>query len=133
MPIIPKIKFVSNKKEMETLGLGWKQINEGLSCRRDGCYLIGSDSIYVLNYLDPWEKLLALLHEIGHAITFRIPFYAIRDTINWFLDMKYNNSLLFTPLSEYLDIYSKWRYNCGRFPWIFGIKEWPEEDEINDV
>jgi len=130
MRLLPRIVFVNgDEKGKEYLQLGWKETSDGeWKVRKDGVYEVSNDTVYVWTQIDSGPKLRALVHELIHAFSFRLPFYLIRELINWMND----NWFTRTPVgtwTEYKNVYYVWRDNYGRFPWIFGIAKWPEKEK----
>ena len=128
--ILPEIIFIDDDDpRQEQLNLGWS-VNGSMMVHKDGTYDVNEDVIYIYNQLTPVRKLKTIFHELGHAMAFRVPFHDIREIFNWFLDTKYNHSLLYTPLSDYIEIFGPWRVYYGRFPWLFGFVSYPKMDVV---
>lgn len=87
----------------------------------DGRYYIEQDSVAVLSSLQPYKKLKFLMHEVCHALIWRVPFHCVRENFDWFWDCVYVRRRI--DRDDYIGFLKLYRNLYGRFSWLFGFNK----------
>jgi len=120
--LLPEIVVLETKDDRnKEFALGRRTIFEGGFTRLEGAYYIERDTVALLSALPPLRKLICLVHEVGHALIWRIPFHMVRENLDWFWDCLY----LWRRIDRESSVghYKLYRHVYGRFPWLFGFNE----------
>jgi hypothetical protein len=118
--LLPEIVLLEGKDDRNReFALGKRTIFEGGFTRLEGAYYIERDTVALLSDLPSPRKLVCLVHEVGHALIWRIPFHWVRENLEWFWDCLYMRRRI--ERESYVGYYKLYRHVYGRFPWLFGF------------
>ncbi len=122
MRLLPEIVVLETEDDRNgEFSLGRRTIFEGGFTRLEGAYYIERDTVALLGDLPPLRKLICLVHEVGHALIWRIPLHLVRENLDWFWDCLYLWRRI--DRESYVGRYRLYRYVYGRFPWLLGFNE----------